>query len=94
MGPCILAATVLTLRLIGDRHYGFIPGIWILLYGIGLYNAGLFSTEEPRLLGLLFIVTGIVAILVLPGLDLWLAALSFGGYHIAFGTYVLYRKQR
>lgn len=93
MGPSILAATVLTLRLIGDRHYGFIPGIWILLYGIGLYNAGLFSTEEPRLLGLLFIVTGIVAILVLPGMDLWLAALSFGCYHIAFGTYALYSKQ-
>ena len=93
MGPAILAAGVLTLRLVSDRHYGFIPGAWILLYGIGLYNAGLFSTEEPRLLGLLFIVTGIVAILVLPGIDLWLAALSFGGYHIAFGTYALYKKR-
>ena len=93
MGPSILAATVLTLRLINDRHYGFIPGIWILLYGVGLYNAGLFSTEEPRLLGLLFAVTGIVAVLVLPGMDLWLAALSFGGYHIAFGAYVLHSKR-
>lgn len=93
MGLPILAACVLTLRLIGDRHYGFIPGLWILSYGIGLYNAGLFSTEEPRLLGLLFVLTGIVAILVLPGMDLWLSALAFGGYHIGFGTYVLYRKR-
>lgn len=93
MGPAILAATVLTLRLVGDRHYGFIPGAWILLYGIGLYNAGLFSTEEPRLLGLLFMVTGIVSILVLPEIDLWLTALSFGGYHIAFGLYALRAKR-
>ena len=93
MGPSILAAAVLTLRLIGDRNYDLISGIWIALYGVGLYNAALFSTEEPRLLGLLFILTGVAALLISPGADLWLTALSFGGYHIAFGTYVLCRKR-
>ena len=93
IGPSILAAAVLTLRLILDRHYGFIPSIWMLCYGIGLYNAGLFSSEEPRLLGLLFMVTGIVSMLCLPDMDLWMSALSFGGYHIAFGLYVLRKKR-
>lgn len=93
IGPSILAAAVLTLRLLIDRHYGFIPSIWMLSYGIGLYNAGLFSTEEPRLLGLVFIVTGVVSMLALPDMDLWMSALSFGGYHIAFGVYVLFRKR-
>lgn len=91
MGPAVLAAAVLTLRLVFDRHYDLVPAVWMLTYGIGLYNAGLFSSEEPRLLGLLFLVTGIVALLALPGWGLWMTALSFGGYHIAFGAYVLSR---
>lgn len=91
MGPAVLAAAVLTLRLVFDRQYDLVPAVWMLTYGIGLYNAGLFSSEEPRLLGLLFLVTGIVALLALPGWGLWMTALSFGGYHIAFGAYVLAR---
>lgn len=94
MGPAILIAAVLTLRLIGDRHYDLMAGIWMALYGIGLYNASLFSTEEPRLLGLLFILMGVFALLIPPGISLWLIALSFGGFHIAFGTYVLCRKRQ
>lgn len=93
MGPAILTAGVITLRLILDRHYGFIPSLWMLGYGVALYNASLFSSEEPRLLGLLFIVTGIAAMFVFPDVDLWIAALSFGGYHIAFGAYVLHGKR-
>lgn len=93
MGPSVLAALVLTLSLIGERRYGLIPGVWMLMYGIGLYNAGLFSTEEPRLLGTLFIVTGIATILLLPAHGLALAAAGFGGYHAAFGAYVLWRSR-
>lgn len=92
MGPAVLAAAVLTLRLVIDRQYDLVPAVWMLTYGIGLYNAGLFSSEEPRLLGLVFIVTGIVALLALPGWGLWMTALSFGGYHIAFGAAILSRR--
>lgn len=89
MGPAVLVAAVLTLRLVIDRQYDLVPAVWMLAYGVALYNAGLFSSEEPRLLGLAFLVSGIVALLALPGHGLWLAALTFGGYHIAFGAYVL-----
>lgn len=91
MGPAVLVAAVLTLRLIIDRQYDLVPAVWMLSYGVGLYNAGLFCSEEPRLLGLLFLVTGIVALLAFPGCGLWLTAASFGGYHIAFGALVMSR---
>lgn len=92
MGPAILAAAIISLRLLLDGTLGFIPGVWILLYGVGLYTAGLFSTPAPRSLGLAFIATGAFAILGAPESDLWWTALSFGGYHVAFGCYVLRKK--
>ena len=91
MGPAVLVAAVLTLRLVIDRQYDLVPAVWMLAYGVGLYNAGLFCSEEPRLLGLLFLVTGIVALLAFPGAGLWMTALSFGGYHIVFGALLLSR---
>ena len=91
MGPAILAAAVLTLRLILDRQYDLVPSVWMVCYGIALYNAGLFSTEPPRLLGLAFLVTGIVTMLAVPEFGLAMSALSFGLYHIVFGVYVLSR---
>jgi hypothetical protein len=93
MGPSVLVAAVLTLRLVFDRQYDLVPGVWMLCYGVGVYNAGLFSSEEPRLLGLAVLVTGIVALLALPGFGLWTTGLSFGLYHVAFGAYVLARRR-
>lgn len=92
MGPSILAGAIITLRLLIDRDVGFIPGVWIMLYGIALYNAGLFSTKGTQWLGMCFFYTGIVAILFLSEYDLALTALSFGGYHILFGVHVLSSK--
>lgn len=93
LAPSVFAAGIITLQLVREGLFGFIPGIWILLYGIGLYTSGLFSTAAPRVLGMIFAATGVVAITLLPEADLWLTALSFGAYHIGFGCYVLSKKR-
>ncbi|MBI4425545.1 MAG: hypothetical protein HY554_17570 [Elusimicrobia bacterium] len=93
MGLPILAASIVTLGLLKHGYLGFIPGLWMLLYGIGLYSAGQLSSAPPRVLGLAFMATGAASILVVPDMDLWLTALSFGGYHIAFGGYVLANRK-
>lgn len=92
MGPSLLAAAVISLRLVVDGTLGYLPGIWILAYGVALVNAGLFSTQAPRVLGLLFIAVGILAILAWPQFDLALTGLSFGAFHVGFGWFVLSRK--
>ena len=61
--------------------------------GTGVYTAGLFSIRPPRVLGITFLVLGIVALLCFPGYGVVSAALSFGLLHIVFGLYIL-RKQR
>lgn len=92
MGPVIFSAAVVSLRLLLDGILGYLPGIWILAYGVALVNAGLFSSPAPRALGLLFIAVGTVAILALPQFDLALTALAFGAFHVGFGWYVLSKK--
>jgi hypothetical protein len=71
----------------------YIVPIWMMLYGTGVYTAGLFSIRPPRVLGVTFIATGIVALLCFPQYGVVAAALSFGLLHIVFGLYIV-NKQR
>ena len=72
----------------------YIVPVWMMLYGTGVYTAGLFSVRAPRTLGLTFIGLGIVALLCFPGYGVVAAALSFGLLHIIFGLYILHRQRQ
>lgn len=96
--PCVVVATVLSyqfLRLAESRPEGiqFIAPVWMMLYGTGVYTAGLFSVRPPRVLGLAFLAAGIVSLLAFPEYGVISVALSFGLFHIIFGAYVI-GKQR
>jgi hypothetical protein len=75
------------------KEIRYIVPIWMMLYGTGVYTAGLFSIRPPRILGLMFLALGVVALLCFPGYGVVSAALSFGLLHIVFGLYIL-QKQR
>jgi hypothetical protein len=96
MTPCVVVALVLTLQFFVEaqpREIRYIAPVWILLYGTGVYTAGLFSIRAPRVLGLAFLLTGIVALLGFPDYGVISVGVSFGLLHVAFGAYVL-TKQR
>jgi hypothetical protein len=96
--PSVIVAMVLTVKFLipieprADEVRYIVP-VWMMLYGTGVYTAGLFSVRLPRLLGLSFIALGVVALLFFPEYGVVSAALSFGLLHIVFGLYVL-QKQR
>ena len=94
--PCVVVAAVLSLQFLMDgqpQEIRYIAPVWILLYGTGVYTAGLFSVRAPRMLGLAFLLTGIVALFGFPDYGVISVGLSFGLLHIVFGAYVL-TKQR
>jgi hypothetical protein len=96
--PSLLVAAVLTIKfLIPDmprpEEIQYIVPIWMMLYGTGVYTAGLFSIRPPRVLGMLFIALGAAALFVFQDYGVVWAAVSFGMLHIVFGLYIL-RKQR
>jgi hypothetical protein len=72
----------------------YIVPVWMMLYGTGVYTAGLFSIRPPRILGLVFLGMGVVALLCFPQYGLVFAALSFGLLHILFGFYVLHKQRQ
>ena len=96
--PSVVVAMVLTVKFLiavepRPEEIRYIVPVWMMLYGTGVYTAGLFSIRPPRILGLTFLTMGVVALLGFPQYGVVWAALSFGLLHIAFGVYIL-RKQR
>jgi hypothetical protein len=91
--PAILAGALVTFALVDPFVPGIeprltervMPGLWLLLYGVGVTTAGAFSVRAVPLMGLGFIGLGAVA-LFLPVVDGDLMmALGFGGLQVVFG---------
>ncbi len=97
--PCVVVAAVLSYQFLvvagPSNHEGirYIAPVWMMLYGTGVYTAGLFSVRPPRVLGLAFLAAGIVSLLWFPEYGVVSVALSFGLLHVVFGAYVI-NKQR
>ena len=97
--PAIIAGAVLTYALAdrggmwlpGSRTPTVLPGLWLLLYGVGVITAGAFSVRIVPIMGVGFMLLGACSFLVpqVPG-DL-LLALGFGGLQIAFGAVIARR---
>ncbi len=90
LSPAFLVGAVISVKMMIDEHLRYLPSLWIMIYGIGVYTAGLFSVRAPRVLGMCFIITGAIHMMFFPLYGLVFVALSFGLYHIIFGVYVLY----
>lgn len=99
LAPPILAGALLTavLYLRGLDH--LMPGMWLLLYGVGVFAGGTFSVRIIPLMGLCFALPG-AALSLLPDTasqftvigpmtvaDVFLAA-GFGGLQIVFGAII------
>ncbi|WKW11871.1 hypothetical protein Strain138_001139 [Pseudogemmatithrix spongiicola] len=97
--PALLVGAVLTLALADVSVPGIdpriaervLPGMWLLLYGLGITTAGAFSIRAVPIMGLGFIILGAVALFI-PALDGDLMmALGFGGLQVGFGLLIARR---
>ena len=99
MTPSVVVAMVLTVKFLipidpRAEEVQYIVPVWMMLYGTGVYTAGLFSIRPPRVLGLMFIAMGVVTLLFFQQYGVVAAALSFGLLHIVFGLYIIRRQRR
>ena len=86
--PAMAAGAVLTAVLFRAGAIAFLPGIWLLLYGVSVLSGGSASVRIVPLMGACFMLMGTVALL---GPGTWgnlLLAGGFGGLHILFGTVI------
>ena len=93
MAVPLVAGGILILILISKGMFGLIAPFSLLFYGLALYNAGKFTYEEVRSLGLLDIGLGLLGSWFNEyGLLFW--GIGFGLLHIIYGIYLHYRYER
>jgi hypothetical protein len=85
--PAILAGAVLTAVFYRAGISGFLPGVWLLLYGAAVLSGGSASVRVVPIMGACFMFVGTVALL-LPGWNDVLLPVGFGGLHWIFGTVI------
>ncbi|MDQ3555407.1 MAG: hypothetical protein M3409_01335 [Gemmatimonadota bacterium] len=91
LAPPIAAGALLTAVLFPAGVTAVLPGMWLLLFGVGVVTAGAFSVRVVPVTGLCFMAVGALALITPPAWgDAWMA-LGFGGLHIGFGTLVARR---
>ncbi|QJR37222.1 hypothetical protein [Gemmatimonas groenlandica] len=97
--PAILVGAVLTCALVDPYTPGIpshltarvLPGLWLLLYGMGVTTAGSFSIRAVPLMGFGFITLGVLALFVPAADGDLMMALGFGVLHLVFGVRIARR---
>lgn len=89
--PPVLAGAVLTGVLYGGGEVGLLPGLWLLLYGVGVTTAGAYSVRPVPVMGICFMGLGVVTFFLPAGTGDLMLALGFGGLHLVFGWLIATR---
>jgi hypothetical protein len=91
LAPALVAGAALTVVLFRKDLVDLLPGTWLLLYGVGIVTAGAFSVRVIPLLGLSFMLVGIVALFSPAAWGNALMGVGFGGLHLVFGAVITWR---
>ena len=93
--PPFLAGAGLTAAIVyrwyfglGPNQWGLIPAIWMLFYGVALWQVGEFSVPEVRILGAAFLAAGLVTAPFCQNHPYWALGVTFGGFHILYGIII------
>jgi hypothetical protein len=89
--PPLVAGAVLTAGLGSAGLTGWLPGVWLLLYGTAVVTGGVSSVRVVPVMGLCFMSLGTLALFTPPGVARNLLAVGFGGLHLVFGWCILRR---
>jgi multisubunit Na+/H+ antiporter MnhC subunit len=89
--PPLAAGALLTAVLIGHGMTAVLPGLWLLLYGASVATGGAFSIRIVPVMGVCFMLAGIVALLAPPAWSEAMLAAAFGGLHLVFGLLIARR---
>jgi hypothetical protein len=89
--PALFAGGVMTVALVRSGDTQLIPGIWLLLYGVAVMQAGAFSVRTIPVMGSVFVVTGAIALLMPWFWANVMLVVGFGLVHIGFGAYIARR---
>ena len=89
--PAFLGGAILTFALYQQQLFGLMPGVWLLLYGIGVTSCGAYSVKVVPLMGLVLMLLGAASLMVPWAWAQWFMAAGFGVLQIAVGGVIARR---
>lgn len=84
----IIAGAALTYVLGHIGRYDVLPATWLLLYGTSFVSSGAYSIRVVPVMGVCFMILGIVACFVPLAAGNVLLGAGFGGLHVVFGLII------
>lgn len=84
--PSLVTALILTAVLSRVGQEKLLPGVWMLLWGVGALAMSFFTPRVISALGGTFLLAGAVTLASGFGEDALTMALTFGAIHLAYGT--------
>ena len=84
----LIAGAVLTVAIMRGGTLETLPSVWLLLYGVAFVSSGAFSIRVIPVMGLCFMIFGILAAFVPLAIGNLLLGAAFGGLHIIFGLII------
>ncbi|MEX0662967.1 MAG: hypothetical protein WEA58_02055 [Balneolaceae bacterium] len=93
MSVPLITGGIFILVLLSKGLIGLIAPLTLLFYGLALYNAGKFTIDEVKYLGLTQIGLGLISSYYIEyGLLFW--AIGFGVVHIGYGIFIHFKYER
>lgn len=83
--PPLITGAMLTAALYATGQYDYMPGVWLLLYGTACITGGASSVRLIPILGVCFMLLGVLALFIPFAWGNGLLAIGFGGLQVGFG---------
>lgn len=83
--PPLITGATLTAALHASGQYDYMPGVWLLLYGTACITGGAYSVRLIPILGVCFMLLGVLALFIPLAWGNGLLAVGFGGLQVGFG---------
>lgn len=89
--PALVSGALLTAALAGAGLFGWLPAIWLLLFGTGVVAGGSASVRVVPVMGACLMALGACALASPSSWGPWFMAAGFGLVHIVFGVIIAAR---